>query len=104
MFSIHDPVTTNQYVSICLTSTIDFEVANFDPNILRLEIDPTCYNVRPPVVMWTLVNKLAPVPSSLFAYHKPVRDIGVMFTTNLDIVNGGPTLYSYVFWVYNPIW
>ena len=46
------------------------------------------YNERSPVVMWTLVNKFAPVSSSLCAYHKPYSNIGVMFT-NVHIT-GGP--------------
>ena len=44
----------------------------------------------PPVISWF---RCAPVTSSLFAYHKPVRDIGVMFT-NLDILGASHCIFD----------
>ena len=55
------------------------------------------YNVRlPSYVCWF---RFAPVTSSLFAYHKPVRDIGALHQRT-DIVAGGLRLYVSIFDIY----
>ena len=54
-----------------------------DPKITR-NYNWDTYNVRPPKISISWLTK-APVTSSLFAYHKPVRDIGVI-CTNLAIL------------------
>ena len=68
--------------------------------ITRVNRSLKLYNVGPPVVMWTLVNKSPRnYYSYKYAYHVYHSEIGVISEPQLGVlVNGGPTLYSIYTW------
>ena len=57
----------------------------------------SCLQCEAPTSYVSWLTK-APVTSSLFVYHIPVREIGVIFT-NLDIAAGGLTTCTKKLWV-----
>ena len=61
------------------------EVHHFQAEMHRVWTKIKTHTMWGPPVMWTLVNRFAPVTSSLFAYHVYHSEIGVMWT-NLAIL------------------